>query len=94
MDAQHTKHVTYKLAYHFVWCRTYRKKILVGKLAAFIEQEIRRLCEVNTWIIGALNVQADHMHLFRELLLQIFLPRVTGSHAQRHDRSQGLSTLP
>jgi len=57
MDAQHTKHVTYKLAYHFVWCPKYRKKILVGKLATFLEREIRRICEANTWTIGALNVQ-------------------------------------
>jgi len=64
MDAQHTKHVTYKLAYHFVWCPKYRKKILVGKLATFLEQEIRRICEANTWTIGALNVQEDHVHLF------------------------------
>jgi putative transposase len=62
--AQHTKHVTYKLAYHFVWCPTYRKKILVGKLATFVEQEIRRICEANTWTIGALSVQADHVPLF------------------------------
>ena len=59
MDAQRTKHVTYKLAYHFVWCQKYRKKILVGKLATCVEQEIRRICETNTWTIGALNV-----HLF------------------------------
>jgi putative transposase len=64
MDAQHTKHVTYKLAYHFVWCPKYRKKILVGKLATFLEREIRRICEANAWTIGALNVQADHVHLF------------------------------
>ena len=64
MDAQHTKHVTYKLAYHFVWCPKYRKKILVGKLATFLEREIRRICEANTWTIGALNVQEDHVHLF------------------------------
>ena len=70
MDAQHTKHVTYKLAYHFVWCPKYRKKILVGKLATFIEQEIRRICEANTWTIGALNVQVDHVHLFRESRLR------------------------
>lgn len=37
MDAQHTKHVTYKLAYPFVWCPKYRKKILVGRLATFIQ---------------------------------------------------------
>jgi putative transposase len=64
MDAQHTKHVTYKLANHFVWCPKYRKKILVGKLATFLEQEIRRIREANTWTIGALNVQEDHVHLF------------------------------
>src|SRR5215469_10549987 len=71
MDAQHTTHVTYKLAYHFVWCPTYRKKILVGKLAVFVEQEIRRICKVNTWTIGALNVQEDHVHLFLSAPLSV-----------------------
>jgi putative transposase len=64
MDTQHTKHVTYKLAYHFVWCPKYRKKILVGKLALFGEQEIRQICEARQWAIGALNIQPDHVHLF------------------------------
>ena len=36
----------------------------MGKLATFIEQEIRRICEANTWTIGALNIQQDHVHLF------------------------------
>ena len=40
------------------------KRFLIGKLATCIEQEIRRICEANTWTIGALNVQADHVHLF------------------------------
>ena len=64
MDAQHTKHVTSTLASHFVWDPNYRKKILVGKLAPCVEQEIRRICETNIWTIGALNVQADHVHFF------------------------------
>jgi len=93
MDAQHTKHVTYKLAYHFIWCPKYRKKILVGKLATFIEQEIRRICEANTWTIGALNVQVDHVHLFRSRasVHRTFTDR---SHAQRHHRTPRVSTLP
>lgn len=44
--------------------RAYRKKVLVDKLAAFFEQEICRICEANAWIIGTLNVEADHVHLF------------------------------
>jgi putative transposase len=64
MKEQHTKHVTYKIGYHFVWCPTYRKNILTGKIAHFVESEIRRLCEANHWTIGALHIQEDHVHLF------------------------------
>jgi putative transposase len=38
--------------------------MLVGKLAAFVEQEVRCLWEANTRTIGALNVQEDNVHLF------------------------------
>ncbi len=64
MKEQHTKHVTYKITYHFVWCPKYRKDILTGQLAQFVESEIRRLCAENQWEIGALHVQEDHVHLF------------------------------
>src|SRR2546421_2437672 len=64
MEEQHTKHVTYKIGYHFVWCPKYRKSVLTGKIAHFVESEIRRLCEANKWTIGALNIQEDHVHLF------------------------------
>ena len=64
MEEQHTKHVTSTIAYHFVGCPKYRKQVLVGEIAQFIEAEIRRLCEENHWKIGALSVQEDHVHLF------------------------------
>jgi putative transposase len=64
MKTHHTKLVTYKRAYHFVWCPKYRKGILIGKIAAFVDEEIRRLCAADGWIIGTLNVQEDHVHLF------------------------------
>ncbi len=64
MEEQHTKHVTYKIGYHFVWCPKYRKHVLTGEVAAFVESEIRRLCEANRWTIGALTIQEDHVHLF------------------------------
>ena len=68
MEEQHTKHVTYKIAYHFVWCPKYRKQVLVGEVAQFVEAELRRLCEENNWKIGVLHVQEDHVHLFLSAL--------------------------
>lgn len=73
IDAQHTKHVTDKLDYYFVWCLKCRKKILVGNIVPFVEQELRRICEANTWIIGALNLQEDHVYLF-SVPLRLSLP--------------------
>jgi Transposase IS200 like len=55
MEAQDTKHVTYKLACHFVWCPKYRRRILTGKIVTFVEEEFRRFCEGNTWTIGAMS---------------------------------------
>src|SRR2546430_17104027 len=53
---QHTKHVTYKIADHFVWCPTYRKAVLTGDVAQFVESEMRRLCDGEKLGIGALLV--------------------------------------
>ena len=72
--------------------RPYHKKILVGKLATFLEQEMCRICEANTWTIGALNMQVDHVHLF--LNAPQCFTFTDRSHAQRHHRPQGLSMLP
>jgi putative transposase len=93
MDAQHTRPVTYKLAYHVVWCPKYRKKILVGKLATFLEQEIRHICETNTWTIGALSVQEDHVHLFRSRA-SVRCTFTDRAYSKRDHRPQSVSTLP
>jgi putative transposase len=64
MDGQHTTHVTSTLASHVVWCPRYRKKSMVGKLATFVAQGIRRICEARHWTSGAVTIQPDHVHLF------------------------------
>jgi hypothetical protein len=33
-----------------------REKILVGKIATFIEQEIRHICADHAWTTGAVNI--------------------------------------
>ena len=47
-----------------MWCPKYCQQILVGRVAQFVEAELRRLCEVKRWEIGAINVQEDHVRLF------------------------------
>jgi len=64
MQARKTKHVTYKLGYHFVWCPKYRKAVLTDEIRLLVDSEIHRLCADNGWELGLLNVRPDHVHLF------------------------------
>jgi putative transposase len=64
MREKNTKHTTYKLGYHLVWCPKYRKAILTGEIAAGLETELRRLCQSNGWEIYSLSIHSDHVHLF------------------------------
>ena len=66
MEEQHTKHVTYKIAYHFVWCPKYRRKVLVEAIASRLEQIIREVCQEHEAEVLSLDVQPDHVHLLVE----------------------------
>lgn len=64
MNARRGAHTVYRLAYHFVWIPRYRRAILTGSLAARLEEVIREVCDEREWLIAALTIQPDHVHLF------------------------------
>jgi REP-associated tyrosine transposase len=59
-----TRHAVYDLKYHFVWTPKYRKQLLKGDVAEFMETTLRRIAEEYEWEIDELAVQADHVHVF------------------------------
>lgn len=64
MDAKRTRHAAYNINYHFVWCPKYRRPILVGRLAARLEQLLReKVAELDGEILNV-TIQPDHVHLF------------------------------
>jgi putative transposase len=64
MKARRGAHTVYRLAYHFVWIPRYQRSILTGSLAARLEELICEICEEREWVIEALTIQPDHVHLF------------------------------
>lgn len=54
----------YDLGYHVVWCPKYRRSVLGGRVAARLEELIRRKADEKAWEIIALEVMPDHVHLF------------------------------
>jgi REP-associated tyrosine transposase len=64
MEARHSAHTVYRLAYRFVWLPRYRRAILTGSLALRLEEVICAVCDEREWRIEALTIQPDHVHLF------------------------------
>lgn len=54
----------YNINYHIVWCPKYRKKILVGNLKEFLDQEIQNIAEFCGYLVLEMRVMPDHIHLF------------------------------
>jgi putative transposase len=62
-----TRHAVYDLKYHFVWTPKYRKQVLKGDVADFIEATIRRIVDEYEWVIDEMAVQPDHVHVFMQV---------------------------
>jgi putative transposase len=50
--------------YHIVFCPKYRRKLLVDAVKTRLEQLIKEVAAENKWVIQALEVMPDHVHLF------------------------------
>lgn len=60
------RHAVYSIKYHFVWIPKYRRLILVDEVARRLREVCERVANDNGWIIHALAIQPDHVHLFIE----------------------------
>jgi putative transposase len=55
-------HAIHNCRYHIIWCPKYRYRVMEGKIADFIENGIRSICEWKNVIILELNILPDHIH--------------------------------
>lgn len=67
VDVVRSRNCVYQTAYHLVWCPKYRKAVLTGEVAEATHELLTALCEDREWLVHALEVQPDHVHLFVSL---------------------------
>ena len=64
VEGKRTRHATYNINYHFVWCPEYRRTVLGKKVAKRLEELIHeKTAELKGEVID-LVIQPDHGHLF------------------------------
>jgi putative transposase len=64
MRTKKSRHTTYNINYHLVWCPKYRKKVLIGAVKELVENTIKEVCNLRGWELISLSVQPDHLHAF------------------------------
>lgn len=51
------------IVYHYIWCPTRHKPILVVKVKVRCQQLIEDQCKELGWLILVLPIQPDHIHV-------------------------------
>lgn len=58
------RNCVYQTAYHVVWCAKYRKSVLTGAVATYVQEQIQEICQRQEYQLLSLVIQPDHVHLF------------------------------
>ena len=53
-----------ELKYHIVWCTKYRRKVLTEEIQIFLKKALLEKCTENNYIVEAIEIMEDHMHIF------------------------------
>jgi putative transposase len=64
LEYQRDEHKVHLIVYHLIWCPKRRKPILVGKIRDRCQELIEGKCKEKGWVIIALAIQPDHIHIF------------------------------
>ena len=59
--------ITYSCTYHVVWCPKYRRKVLVGPVAARLKELIVETCTGLSVEIQEMEIMPDHVHLLLDI---------------------------
>jgi putative transposase len=99
-ERTHSRHATYDIRYHFVFCPKFRRPVLAGAVGERLSALIPPIIEALGGRVLNLTVQPDHVHLFAEipptLAPRQVMHRVKGatSHQLRQEFPHLRSRLP
>lgn len=67
MKYKSNNNVVYSCKYHVVWCRKYRRKVLVNGVDVRLKELIDEICRESRIEIIEMEIMPDHVHLLMEV---------------------------
>ncbi|RZN43459.1 MAG: IS200/IS605 family transposase [Methanosarcinales archaeon] len=66
MEPKTTRSSVFNTNYHIVFCPMHRRKVFKNDIAEYLEQFFRQQVEKKGWVLIAIEVRPDHIHLVIE----------------------------
>lgn len=86
VNIRSNKHVTYRCAYHVVWCPKYRRSVLMNGVDDRLREIILEVAAERGAHITELEIMPDHVHLLVEVDPQYGVHRLVGQMKGRSSR--------
>jgi len=64
MKIQEGSHCRYQIRYHLVWKVKYSRRLLFGRRCKYIKQVVEQIAERYDYLIEAVGVDTNHIHVF------------------------------
>ena len=64
MQILSSSHAQHCLGYHIIFCPKYRHQVLEGAIEVELKRIVGEICKQYNWIIHALEIMPDHVHIF------------------------------
>jgi putative transposase len=62
-----SSHAIHYCRYHIVWCPKYQYRVLTGKIAEYVEKNIKMICDWKNVLVIELNILPDHIHVIFDI---------------------------
>jgi putative transposase len=62
-----SSHATHQIGVHIIFCPKYRHQVLSGAVKVKLKRVISETCIHYNWLIQAIEIMPDHVHLFVQL---------------------------
>jgi len=83
---RHNNHLVGSANVHLVWIPKRRKKVLVGDVKLRLSQILTEVANEKGWIIKALEIAPDHVHILVEYAPDIAINQIVKAFKGRYSR--------
>ncbi len=76
MEVKYRRGCVYAIEYHIVWCVKYKREVLNGEIADYLQELLKEIAIKSNFKVESLEVVSDHVHVLVSANPQQTIPNI------------------